>query len=90
VIDAPANEIAIGRKIIDFAIASPRVRRSASVANASPIVTPMSGTMMIHPKVFRIARSMLSSVNTNRKLSRPTKDSPRESLKLTRIVFRTG
>ena len=36
---APTNEIAIGRKIMDLAIASPRRSRSASVANTSPMVT---------------------------------------------------
>ena len=76
VIEAPANEIAIGRKIIDLANASPRRRRSASVANASPMETPKSGTITIHPNVLRIARSMLWSVKTNLKLSRPTNASP--------------
>ena len=38
--------------------------------------TPKSGTMTIHPNVLRIARSMLWSVKTNLKLSRPTNASP--------------
>ena len=41
---APTNEIAIGRKISDLAIASPRRNRSASAANARPTVTATVGT----------------------------------------------
>ncbi len=37
------------------------------------MLTANTGTTMIHPSVFRIARSMLSSVNTNVKFSSPTK-----------------
>jgi hypothetical protein len=65
VIEAPANEIAIGRKINDFATASPRRSRSAMVANASPMLTATTGTRTSHPTVLRIDRSMLTSVNTN-------------------------
>ena len=89
-IAAPANEIAIGRKIMDLAIASPRRSRSASVAKARPMLTATSGTSTIHPTVLRMAWSMLGSVKTNLKLSRPTKFCPRESLKLIRIVLNTG
>ena len=71
--DAPANEIANGRKIIDFANASPRCSRSASIANARPMATPKIVTRMIHPSVLRIAVSMPGSVKRNRKLSNPTK-----------------
>ena len=56
-IAAPANEIAIGMKINDFATASPRRSRSASVANASPIDTATAGTTRVHPRVLRIARN---------------------------------
>ena len=61
---APTNEIAIGTKISDLAMASPRLSRSASVAKERPMLTPTSGTRMIHPAVLRSERSMLSSVNT--------------------------
>ena len=54
--DAPAKEIAIGRKISDFATASPRRRRSASVANNKPMLTAANGTTMIHNAVFLIDR----------------------------------
>jgi hypothetical protein len=90
VTDAPAKEMAIGRKIIDLAKASPRRSRSASVAKASPMLTEASGTRIIHPSVLRIERSMASSVKTNRKLARPTNSSPRRSWKLIRIVLITG
>ena len=89
-IDAPANEIAMGRKISDLATASPRRSRSASVAKARPMLTANRGTTMIQPSVFRIARSMLSSLKTNAKLSSPTKLSDCASLKLIRIVLITG
>ena len=62
---APTNEIAIGRKISDLAIASPRRSRSASVAKTRPMLTATSGTSTIHSAVLRIDRSMLSSVKTN-------------------------
>ena len=66
---------------MDLASASPRRSRSASVANASPMVTATAGTSTIHPSVLRMERSMLGSVKTNLKFSRPTKFCPRESLK---------
>ena len=90
VIAAPANEIAIGMKIRDLATASPRRRRSTSVAYASPMDTATAGTTSVHPRVLRIARSMLSSEKTNLKLSSPTKLSPVESLKLISSVLITG
>jgi hypothetical protein len=90
VIAAPANEIAIGMKISDLATASPRRRRSARVANARPMLTATTGTTSVHPSVLRIARSMLSSVKTNLKLSRPTKPSPWASFRLIRSVLITG
>ena len=62
---APMNEIAIGRKIIDLATASPWRSRSASVAKTRPMLTPNNGTMMIQPRVLRIERSMLGSEKTN-------------------------
>ena len=61
---APTNEIAMGRKIIDFATPSPRRSRSASVANARPMLTANSGTRMTHPAVLRSDRSMCSSEKT--------------------------
>jgi hypothetical protein len=44
--------MAMGRKINDFATASPLLSRSASVAKARPIVTLNSGTRTIQPAVF--------------------------------------
>jgi hypothetical protein len=63
---APTKLMAIGRKMSDLAMASPRRRRSASVAKISPMVTATNGTRTIHPSVLRIDRRMLSSVNTKR------------------------
>ena len=89
-IDAPAKEIAIGRKISDFATASPRRSRSASVANNKPMLTAANGTTMIHNAVFLIDLSMLLSLKTNRKLSSPMKLFDRASLSEVKIVLKTG
>ena len=62
---APTNEMAMGRKIIDLAMASPRRRRSASVAKARPTLTERSGTTTIQPSVLRIDRNMLLSLKRN-------------------------
>src|SRR3990170_2860903 len=59
--DAPAKEIAIGRKINDFAIASPRRSRSARVAKTNPTLTATAGTITIHPRVLRMALSIVQS-----------------------------
>ncbi len=50
---APTSEIAIGRKIIDFATGSPRRRRSASVAKTSPTLTADQGNQ--HDPAQRVA-----------------------------------
>ena len=54
------------------------------------MLTATTGTTSVHPSVLRIARSMLSSVKTNLKLSSPTKLFPVESLTLISSVLITG